>query len=184
MNIKLRTITIELLVISLLISGCGSGQSSGAAPEPASASLTLYLCANGSDKELTANCAAQPNEYSTANLYPKYNTTIDFVHTLAGDIKGESYTFDLWFASGGSSTFDAALIVQQSGQETVLASASFVVTGKSFTRYTQTVSGIDPTTTAGDILILRISPTAGDPGGVISKSVPEGASSVTIPEIK
>ena len=207
---KLLGLVIGLTLVILFVAGCGSSPvTTPVAEVPAAAStsepptatpvpptpelpsatsipgLTLYLCASGKAKELTTDCAAKQNEYSTANLHPKYpNTKVDFVYKLGGDIQGTSYTFNLWLASGGKSKFDASLIVQHAGAETVIASTSFTVTSNKFTLFTDTVSGADPTTSSGDVLILRIFPASGAPGGVISKAVREAASYITIPTVK
>jgi len=188
MNAKLyivKILSILLLVITVT-SACGEGSLSDASSDSgSSASTTLYLCDNGEAKDLTLECEAESNAYSYANLYPKYpNTQVDFNYVLDGDIQGTSYTFGLWLASGGKTTFDVSIIIQNSSNETVIATTSFTATSNDFSLFTETLEGIDPETAKGDVLVLRIFPASGDPGALVTKSDPEGNSYITIPTTK
>lgn len=195
MKTRPKTTIILRFLLSILIaviSACSANPAADTslddaqAPVPdSSTAITLYLCGDGEVKELTLECEAEENSYTSANLYPKYpNTQVEFVYALEGDIQGTSYTLGLWLASGGTTTFDASLIIRQSGDESVLASTSFTATGNNFTLYTETLEGIDPETSKGDVLVLRVFPASGDPGALIYKSTPEGNSYITIPAIK
>ena len=151
------------------------------ASTPLSGSGALYICGGE-----TAYLAGEPSGVGQFYLYgdgPK-----DFEYSLPGDIQGSSYTFDLWLASVATTTVDASVVVRQGGKETVLASASFTAKSQSYEQFSSTVTGLDPTTAKGDILILRISASSAMQGGSLK---PGGlayggamASSVKIPPVK
>ena len=126
--------------------------------------------------------------YGVGQFYLYGDGPKDYEYSLPGDIQGSSYTFDLWLASAGTTTVDASVVVQQGGKETVLASASFTAESKSYKQFSSTVTGLDPTTAKGDILILRLSASSAMRGGSVK---PGGlayggtmASAIKIPPVK
>lgn len=114
-------------------------------------------------------------------LYSDYEVT--FSCPLTGDIAGSEYTLSLWLASGGTTTVDVALLVNQDGQEVTLAAAPFRVTSTRAELFTETISGIDPQTGPGDTLILRIMNTEGSDGAVFFADSQFETSTVVIPGI-
>lgn len=94
-------------------------------------------------------------------------TTIDWEATLTGDIDGTAYEFALEMATQygiepASPSIDVFIILDQGGQETVLASTNFIVDndgggGPTYDTqlYTASVTGIDPVSSSGDRLIFR-----------------------------
>ena len=154
---------------------------SGNASTSLSGSGALYIC-GGEPNYL----AGEP--YGVGQLYLYGDGPKDFEYSLPGDIQGSSYTFDLWLASAGTTTVDASVVVRQGGKETALASASFIAKSQSYEQFSSTVTGLDPTTAKGDILILRISASSAMQGGALK---PGGlayggdmASSIKIPPVK
>jgi hypothetical protein len=96
-------------------------------------------------------------------------STTDWSATLAGDMVGTAYTINLAVKtsnqSSGSGTLGADIILRRGTAETVLATTTFTTTS-TYTVRTYTATGIDPTSTAGDRLILRVrivTPSAGLP---------------------
>jgi len=194
---------LGLMLTALLLVGCG-GMTGGLATtstpvppetEPTSVSsrptsepslgVKLYLCeSNDKQKVLTEECNMHRGNVQ-AILYPKYpNTKVDFKYRLSGDIQGNSYTFALWLASGGTTTFDVSIILVQNGAETTLATTSFAVEKKNFDLFSEMVTGLDPTTSDGDVLILRIFPASGVDGAVTYTDSSAETSYVTIPPVK
>ncbi len=155
-------------------------------PAPnASASLSgsgaLYIC--GGDPPYLGE-----EPYGVGQFYLYGDGPKDFKYTLAGDIQGSSYTFDLWLASVATTSFDASIVVEQGGKETVLASTSFTAKDQTYQQFSSTVTGLDPTTAKGDTLILRITASSAmqagslKPGGLAYGS--DMASSIKIPSVK
>jgi len=117
-------------------------------------------------------------------FYPPSSEPRDFEYTLAGDIHGTSFSFNLWLASRRTTTFDVALVLRQSGNETVLATTSFTATSRTFQQFSKIVTGLDPTTANGDILIFRISGDSGTDGALAFSSSTGDTSFVQIPPIE
>ncbi len=179
---ELLASVIAVIVVMSLASACGAG--SPTAPDaaaPGSASKALYIC--GGDPAYLGEDASGAGQF-----YLYANSPQDFKYPLAGDIQGTSYTFELWLASAASTDFDASIVVEQGGKETVLASTSFTAKDKKYEQFSSTVTGLDPTTAKGDTLILRVSSSGAMQGGSLK---PGGlayggdvASSIKIPPVK
>lgn len=135
--------TLGLTVAILLLVGCGGA--------PAG-ETTLFLCSLDTGEFLAEEWQGAGQLY----LYGSDDAK-DFRFPLSGDIQGASYTFSLWLASAGTTTFDASILVHQGSSETILALASFTAEGEEYEQFTETVTGLDPATARGDTLILRIS---------------------------
>lgn len=116
------------------------------------------------------------------------NDAKEFSYPLAGDIDGTTYTFSLWLASAGTTTFEASIVVLQDGSETVLAAAPFTVSSDQYEAFVATVEGIDPDTVEGDTLILRVSSSSAlqagqiKPGGLAYGA--DTASYIKIPPVE
>jgi len=116
-------------------------------------------------------------------LYAPEANTQRFEYTLAGDIDGTSYGFNLMLASKGMTTFKAEVLLRQNKKEALLAATSFTVTSASFQQFSNTVAGQDPTTTKEDVLIFRISAVSGADGAFVDANS-NGSTFITIPSIK
>lgn len=146
---------------------------------PTPVSLVLDLCTDDRGSVLTVNC----NRIGATQyyFYPPYNSH-QFKYTLTGDIQGTTYSFNLWLASLGATTFEVSIILQQDGNETTLASTSFTATSSTYTQFSATVTGIDPATVNNDVLILKVFGVSGADGGLLnSQSRP---SFITVPPVQ
>lgn len=124
--------------------------------------MTLFLCSLDTGEFLAEEWQGVGQLY----LYGA-NDAKDFRLPLPGDIQGSSYIVSLWLASAGATTFDASIVVQQGGSETVLAATSFTAKSEKYEPFTETITGLDPTTAIGDTLILRISASSAWQGGTL-----------------
>lgn len=97
---------------------------------------------------------------ATFYVYPTREQT--WGRALTGDITGSQYGFSLMLSSNMPVTFEAEIIVN--GQ--VLATKTFTVNSSTFTRHEGVVTGIDPQTSAGDMLIFRVRLVAADANAV------------------
>jgi plastocyanin len=151
--------------------------------QPPIPGTTFYLCRDGGDYVLsTTSCSA-------GNIIAGL-TDIRFETELTGDIAGTDYEFAIMLATqpeGASPSVDAQIILDQGGQETVLASTTFVVDnfgGDSppydYMLYTASESGLDPNSSAGDHLILSV--VNNGPGTMLLRWGSD-YSSITIPGI-
>ena len=151
--------------------------------QPAIPATTLYLCRSGGDNVLSTTSCSSGN-------YLAGLVEIRFETELTGDIVGTDYDFAIMLAThpeGASPSVDADIILDQGGQETVLASTTFVVDNYgggsppySYQLYTASVSGVDPNSSAGDRLILSV--TNNGPGNMLLRWGSD-YSSITIPGI-
>jgi hypothetical protein len=117
-------------------------------------------------------------------LYPGLDRSArDFTYTLTGDLKGAKYGIHLFLATAGTMTVDVQVVLKQAGQETSLASTGLTATGSTYQDYSADVTGSDPTTAQGDILILRISPASGSPGGLVFSNNAAKTSFIQIPAV-
>jgi hypothetical protein len=117
--------------------------------------LKLYL--RGGDEPLQLH--PQPEPGPGYYQYYVYSTSPrEWQTTLAGDIDGNTYTFSLFLAhsSGSTRAFPVSIILRRGGIETTLASATLTSTSSTYRRYTAEVTGIDPSSQAGDTLVLQI----------------------------
>jgi hypothetical protein len=149
---------------------------------PVPSEMTLFLCSSGDNKILTEICSMNGNTQEI--FYPQYPEKKDFETKLSGDIQGTSYTFNLNFASSGTTTFEVSIILRQNGLETILAKTSINAKSTNFEKYSETVSGLDPATSNGDTLILRILPVSGADGAVIYADSTAETSHIIIPFVK
>jgi hypothetical protein len=122
--------------------------------------MTLFLCSLDTGQFLA-------EEWQGAGQFYLYGSddAKDFRFPLPGDIQGSSYTVSLWLASAGTTTFDVSIVVEQGGGETALAATSFTAKSETYEQFTETITGLDPTTAKGDTLILRISASSAWQGG-------------------
>ncbi|MCB0143857.1 MAG: hypothetical protein KDE50_28445 [Caldilineaceae bacterium] len=118
----------------------------------------------------------EPQLNGSTQHFVYHNYARNFSITLGGDIRGSTYEFGLVLASPSSTTFKAELKV---GDQTI-ASDTFSVNSRTYTRYSSTVTGVDPQTKAGDILTLHVSIIAGREGGILS-AAPPNDSYVAVP---
>jgi hypothetical protein len=128
--------------------------------------ITVYLCNTGDMSILTTEECKETGGFVYHSIGPAILEPLTFEYTLDGDIKGSSFSYNLALASFGSTTFDAEILLRQNGNETVLASTSFTASSDNFEQFSETVTGVDPDTVKGDILLLRISFTGGDKGAI------------------
>ncbi len=153
-------------------------------------STALYICSDS----LTHEAVLARYECDMLGVYQRnFSSNLppaDYAYTLDGDVAGTSYSFNLMLASDGQTTFEVAIIVIQGGMETVLAATTFDVTEVEhqdgfirYTEYTKTVTGIDPTTSPGDTLILRISASRGE-GSMSAVNSRGFASYIVIPPLE
>jgi hypothetical protein len=145
---------------------------------PGPPEATLYLCGSA----LVEVCERQAGDPLTLYLYPDEPRQMSFEYRLDGDLDGTRYTFNIWLASFSTTAFKAELVVRQGGQESVLASAVFTAQSDAFEEFSETVSGADPSTAPGDLLILRLIHQSGD-GGAVDFSTSE-RSFVVVPGIR
>ncbi|MBI4336449.1 MAG: PQQ-binding-like beta-propeller repeat protein [Chloroflexi bacterium] len=106
-----------------------------------------------------------------------YNEQAEWRYRLGGDIKGPSYVISLRAGAYGpeGGTLKAEIILASGGGETLLASATFPVPGHQLVPFQpnpfiapqflwsmepkqvgETIQGVDPDASAGDVLILRV----------------------------
>lgn len=138
--------------------------------------LKLYLRTRcGINEDETCLSPDPENEVTTQN----FNSPLEFPIVLAGDIVGTEYIFSLNLASLASETYVAEVSIG----EQILASAEFNVNSATFTRFTETVIGPDPTTQPGDTLILRLRKLSGT-GGLLIGAPPNQDSYIVIPGIE
>jgi hypothetical protein len=97
---------------------------------------------------------------------------------LGGDINGTSYSYKLLLRSSKSTTFKIEIIINRT---TV---ATFPLLTVPYDEYYQPfsghVTGLDPTTSSGDEVILKITKISGSSGSIL---YPETASYITIPPL-
>jgi hypothetical protein len=97
---------------------------------------------------------------------------------LGGDINGTSYSYKLLLGSSKSTTFKIEIIINRT---TV---ATFPLLTVPYDEYYQPfsghVTGLDPTTSSGDEVILKITKISGSSGSIL---YPETASYITIPPL-
>ena len=105
-------------------------------------------------------------------------TERELTYPLMGDVLGAEYEFSLFFASSSSTIFETEIVVS----DQVLASAVFTSTSTTYERFTTKITGIDPSTQAGDTLILRVRHHSGSNGGLVMGGPPYD-SFILIPEI-
>lgn len=138
--------------------------------------LKLDVCREGTTNLLKPGC--QRSGSMQYFMYPGVNTH-SFAYTLPGDIAGTAYSFNLYLASRSTTTFEARVLLRRGAVDTPLASQSFTASSTVYTPFTATVAGVDPEAQAGDQIVLQVSATGGDDGGMVnSASLP---SSITIP---
>lgn len=161
-------------------------QTSNPATPSTQAQTVLYLC-DRNDESHTKILTEEICQLGATQdiVYPQYGQTpINYEYTLPGDIQGTTYTFNLWLASGQTTTFDAQIVLRQGGKETVLASATFTATESDFKSFSQEVTGSDPAAAQGDILILRVIPASGIDGAVLYTNDEARTSYIALPSIK
>jgi hypothetical protein len=146
--------------------------------------ITLYLCTAPDTQRAVLTEECKMEGVTQFIFYPPSSKPRDFEYTLAGDMRGTSFSFHLWLASGGATTFDVALVLRQNGSETVLAATSFTATSRTFEQFSEMITGLDPTTTDGDMLTFRISGASGTDGAVIFSSSDGDTSFVKIPFVE
>ena len=142
-------------------------------------SLKLYLWPGEEPYPLN------PEPYSGPGATQHYfysDTQREWQTTLTGDISGNTYAFSLFLARPSSLstvTFSASLLLRQGGTETELASTALTATSSTYTRYSDTVTGIDPASSEGDTLVLRVRCSGGctlfRAGGLLVASPPNDA---------
>jgi len=153
-------------------------------PSPASkpTNTILYFCSNESGRDILGEKCKKLLQ-SVAILYPKSKEKREYVHILTGDIDGNSYGFSLLLSSSKNTTFDVDIALRSGQKDKVLATTSFTATSSTSQQFVQTVTGIDPTTKQGDLLVLRISVKSGDMGYFNTKGN-NTISFITIPLIR
>ena len=104
-------------------------------------------------------------------------STQTFTTTLTGDIDGDQFEFSILFASLSTTTFKATILVE--GQ--AVASKDFASSSTTYTRFTSTVTGIDPSTSNGDEIKLYVQWTSGA-NGAMASGPGSAASYIAIPE--
>jgi hypothetical protein len=146
--------------------------------------MTFYLCLTEDSSHILSTTGCSLPTDILAGL-----TEVGFETSLAGDIVGTNYEFALMLATdpeGSSANVDAKIILDHNGQETILSSTSFVVDNYAgsppydYKLYTASESGLDPSSVAGDHLILSL--TDNGPGNMFI-SCKSDDSSITIPGI-
>ncbi len=94
-------------------------------------------------------------------------STMEWTATLAGDMAGTSYTFNLGvktgFTSSGTGTLRAEIIHKRGAAETVLASTLLNTTSTYVVRNVP-ATGPDPVALDGDVILLRVRIVAPSPG--------------------
>lgn len=150
--------------------------------------LRLYVCQLAPDgsgiarpKFLGESC--EHPAFGQHIFYPQYPESRDFPYTLTGDINGTSYLFNTWFASGGSTTLSIEIVLQQGDTETILASTTITSDSTQFSEFSEIMTGSDPETVAGDVLILRITAIGGVDGAIAVNDDPDETTFLQIPPI-
>ncbi len=100
---------------------------------------------------------------------------LEFDYVLTGDIVGNEYEYGLFLSQPGATVLAEIIVNEQ-----ILSSSQFVVTSDDFTRYSSRVDGINPSTSAGDILTLRISLVAGSVANIYQAPAPNGDSHIAL----
>ena len=97
---------------------------------------------------------------------------------LDGDITGTDYSYGIYFASNSSTTFKIEIIINGT---TVATFPDLTIIGEEFDYmpFSAEITGIDPSTSMGDEVILRITKISGDTGRIISGT--DYTSNITIP---
>jgi hypothetical protein len=137
----------------------------------------LYLRYDSDTRRPYFSTEPMPPGWST-QLYYYPGTTYTWEMPLTGDIEGSRYTFNLYLASSRSTTFGAQLLAN--GEE--LATYYFEAGSTTYRRFTAELDGIDPTTTSGDLLRLRVWHQQGSQGGLLMGPPPNADSYIIIPE--
>ena len=97
---------------------------------------------------------------------------------LGGDLNGTSYNYSLCLGSASSTTFKIEIIINGT---TVATFPLLTVPCNGFYQiFSGEVTGLDPTTSSGDEVILKITKISGGPGYIFT---PETASYITIPPL-
>jgi hypothetical protein len=142
-------------------------------------SLKLDLCSDAGRNYLATPC----NRTAAVQyfFYPPYSSR-EFEYPLTGDIRGNLYSFNLWMASSGTTTFNVTILLRRGGTDTVLASTSFAVSAGDYEQFTRTIAGIDPASASGDTLVLRIETPSGARGGLVNGAAQP--SFITVPAVQ
>jgi len=181
-------VAIVVLVV-VLLSALGVGAYVVATSGGGSASgKTLFLCGSATGGYVLAEavCMGDKTGYSSTAvlMYPSLGRSArDFTYTLTGDLKGTKYGVHLFLGTAGTMTIDVQIVLNQRGQETILASASLTATGSTYKDYSADVTGSDPATARGDLLVLRITPASGSPGGLVFSNNAAKTSFIEIPAV-
>ncbi|MFC1960427.1 hypothetical protein ACFLYO_06925 [Chloroflexota bacterium] len=165
----------------------GDSEPVGVSEDIASDDLKLFLCEPANeDSEMVAELfeTCDVPYIGQVFFYPNYQTTRDFPYTLTGDINGTSYSFNVWAASGDTTTLHAEIILQQGGTETVLASTLITSESTQYRVLSETVIGPDPETVAGDVVILRITAVEGVDGGIAYADTQSDTTFIQIPPVE
>jgi len=102
---------------------------------------------------------------------------------LGGDLNGTSYSYSLWLsaislANASSTTFKIEIIIN--GTTVATFPLLTVPCNEYYQIFSGEVTGLDPTTSSGDEVILKITKISGGAGRIIT---PGTASSITIPPL-
>ena len=107
-------------------------------------------------------------------MYP--DSPREFTYTLDGDI-GTQFDFGLFLASAAPVEFLLEIIVNGD----TIASSEISVDSDVYERYERSVViPVDPTTGAGDELVLRINLASGRQGGFLIGAPPNGDSNIGV----
>jgi hypothetical protein len=148
---------------------------------------------------------AKSNQVSFSYIYPSpdQNDPTEWMYVVSGDIRGNSYSFNLFLIGVPTAIFQVAIVLQQGGMETVLASGKFetstdeekafafikgqrAIEVSEFKLFSAKGSGRDLKASKGDTLLLRISNLASSDGGfgiLLSSDLKHRQSFITIPRM-
>jgi len=120
---------------------------------------TLYLCEEAKILDLNAETEGYSYQAAYSSGFEVWTGT----DVISGDISGTSYTFNIYAASYGSTSFRADLKINGS----IVASTTFTANSTTFLPYGGTTTGIDPSLSGTSTVTLEIYHTGGDMGVIL-----------------
>ena len=103
--------------------------------------------------------------YKKITIYSEGYTCTWNNYYVDGDITGTSYTYGIYFASVSSTTFEIEIVVDGT---TVATFPRLTVPYDPYYRlFSDTITGLDPTTTEGDEVVLKITKISGGDGKIL-----------------
>ncbi|MCA9734742.1 VCBS repeat-containing protein [candidate division KSB1 bacterium] len=110
--------------------------------------------------------------------------SLTFPFILNGDISGTDYVFRIYIASLSTTQFRFEIIVDQQGSLTTLANTIVTAIGTTFMQTDVSLTGPDPTTIGGNLILCKITRVSGAEGGILFNGGTGANSFVEIPEFQ